>query len=148
MKDIIEKLNNVKNDIIREKTDGFLRFFGLIARIDLENKWDILISADWIDKSNLEQDFVFLINKLKTQFNEDLGFLSQIVFLAPDEPFIKNLARAIKSEDKKDGDEACDLKISEKITINHIFIITSNFKGIDLGEISPVGSITQDAAEF
>src|SRR5688500_975096 len=115
MKEIIEKLNLVKDNIISEK--GTLRFFGLIARTDLENKWDLLISSDWIEKNSSDEELVYVITKLKEAFSEKLDFLSRIVLLRPEEHFIQELARVIvKEHDGKTG-EIRNLKVSDDFTV-------------------------------
>lgn len=133
MKEIVEKLRNIKDQIVLEKAEGQLRFLGLIARTDLDGKWDLLLSADWIKKSNGEEDLIFLIQKLKKEFQGNLDFLSKLVLLTPSESFILQLARAIVREDKgKTGEEISDLKISVDFTVRHLFVISFDFAGIDL----------------
>src|SRR3989339_2004319 len=98
MKEIIKKLTNIKNTILSEKSSGKLRFFGLIARVDIDNKWDLLISADWIEKNSSEETLIYIIQKLKESFDGKLEFLSSIVLLTPKEAFVRQLARGIISE--------------------------------------------------
>ena len=144
MKEIIEKLNNIKNKIIEEKTTGKLRFLGLIARADIEGKWDLLVSADWIKKNSSEDDFVYIIQKLKDNFDEKLDFLARIVLLTPKEAFIQQLARAIIRENGGEAGKITSLKTSKDFIVGQIVVIAFDFTDIGLDvsqetEDGPVG---------
>ena len=144
MKEIIEKLNNIKNKIIEEKTTGKLRFLGLIARADIEGKWDLLVSADWIKKNSSEDDFVYIIQKLKDNFDEKLDFLARIVLLTPKEAFIQQLARAIIRENGGEAGKITSLKTTKDYIVAQIVVIAFDFTDIGLDvsqetEDGPVG---------
>ena len=98
MKEIFEKLNEIKDEILLEKGANELRLFVLVARTDIDARWDILFSADWLEKTNSEKDLVYLIEKLKSKFDGNLDFLARIVVATPHEIFIKRLAKAIIRE--------------------------------------------------
>lgn len=151
MKEIIEKLKNIRDEIISEKNQGKLRFFGLIARADLEGKWDILLSADWFKENNKEKDLVYFIEKLKNKFKKDLEFLSKIVLLAPSEMFIQQLAKVIITKGLDTEKEITDLKVFADFTVKRIFVVALDFTGIDLTKIqetkeSPI--VIKDANDF
>lgn len=135
MKEIIEKLTIIKDKILSEKTNGRLRFLGLIARTDIEGKWDLLLSADWIKKNSSETDLIYIIQKLKDGFAGNLDFLSRIVLLTPNETFVQQLARTITREDLKNGEEITSLKISADFTVRKMLYIFLDFQGIDLNTI-------------
>lgn len=150
MKEIITKLTVIKNDILKEK-EGQLRFLGLIARADVEDKWDLLVSADWIKKSNSEEDLIYIIKKLKGVFAENLNFLSRIVLLTPQETFIKQLARAIINEKVGNTGEFANLKTSADFTIKQVFVITLDFTDINLENSQEIGDGfvgAKDVVEF
>jgi len=132
MNEIIEKLKKVKDTIILEKGDT-LRLSLLIARTDMESKWDLFMSGDWLKKNNSEKDLIYVIEKLKAEFNENLDFLSQIVLLVPTDDFFKALARAIKKENRMEG-EIKDLRISSGFVIKQMYLISSNLDQLELGE--------------
>lgn len=134
MKEIVEKLSRVIEKITLEKTSGILRFFGLIERNDLENKWDILLSADWLEKNNSEKDLIYVIERLKEEFSNNLDFLSSVVLLIPSNPLIKYLAKAV-SLSENEGIERHSVKIDEDFTIKHMYVLASDFTGFDLTDL-------------
>lgn len=150
MKETLEKLNKIKTEIIKEKTTGTLRLFILIERNDLENKWDLILSADWLEKNNSEKDLVYLIEKIKLEFGSDLEFLARIIVTTPNEIFIRQLTRAILRVGKGgEFEEIKDLQVTSNFKVKHIFVIAIDFSGIDLAmagtDDGPLGSkeITQ-----
>ena len=132
MKEIVEKLRKVKDEILLEKTTSKLRIFVLIARADLEGKWDIILSADWLERTNSEKDLVYLITKLKSEFGENLDFLARIVVATPREIFIQHLGKAIINEPQGELGELKDLQISADFKAQHLFVIEVDFDGINL----------------
>lgn len=140
MNEITQKLIAVSDKIIQEKTSGILRFFGLLARADLSEKWDLLVSADWIEENNNQADLVYIIEKLKEEFAENLDFLSQIVILSPRESFIMRLAQALIREEILIPGEVSQLMISPDFTVSHVHIMKLDFTGIDLANVTPIES--------
>jgi hypothetical protein len=134
MNEIIKKLKEVRDRIIDEKDKSLLRFFGLIARTDLENKYDLLISADWLEKSNSEKDLIYVIDSLKKEFTDDFDFLSQIVLLIPSEEFIQTLLRMLP----KDVDEVSNFKLADNYELKQIYILYLNSKGLPVEGVLPV----------
>ncbi len=132
MKEILEKLKKVKDEILLEKKDGKLRLLALIARADLENKWDILLSADWLKKTNGEDDLVYLIEKLRSEFDNKLSFLASVVSATPNETFIRQLARAVLKEGRSGVEEISDLSTSDNFAVKQAFIVAIDFEGINL----------------
>lgn len=117
MNEIIEKLKKIALEILREKTS--LKFFGLFRRMDLEEKWDILLSADWLSDKK-EDDLVYVINKLNREFPDNLDFLAQIALLKPSEDFIKKLLVRINGS----GDiEFRDFKLDDSSTLNKFYVV-------------------------
>ncbi len=150
MKEIIEKLNKIKGQILSEQTKGKLRLFVLIKRTDQENKWDVLLSADWFEKTNSEKDLVYFIKKIKSEFT-DLDFLARILVATPNELFIKSLANAILNTGVEGMEDITNLKVPEVDTvIKHINVIHIDFSSIDLKEKgSPEGPLAiKDNSEF
>lgn len=131
MKDTIAKLNKIRDEILHEKK-GVLHLFALIARVDIEGKSDLLLSADWVEKNNAETDLVYVIEKLKSEFESNLEFLSKIVLLTPDQPFIKQLAKAVYRENQGQPGELNDLNISGDFVVKKVNIIAIEFNPSDL----------------
>lgn len=136
MNEIIEKLNKVKDKMLFEKR-GTLYFFGLLQRTDLENKWDIVVSSSWLEKSNTQEDLVYVINKLKDEFNNDLDFISRIVLFTASESFINDLGWALEKTDNRklsETKEILNLKISEEVSIRHLYVLACDFSSLKLYE--------------
>ncbi|MEX2411922.1 MAG: hypothetical protein WD607_11255 [Candidatus Paceibacterota bacterium] len=135
MKDIIKKLNKIKDEINSEKESNF-KLFCLIARADLGNKWDLLLIADWIKESNSEENLIYIINKIKEEFKEDLDYFSRIVLLPTNERFVSKIIKAIfrenKEEDKINKKEFSRLKIEKDFIIKKLFIIEMNINKKDI----------------
>lgn len=133
MNEIVTKLEKVKESISKL---GTVFIFTLIARNDLEGKWDILISAEKLKQNNSQEDLTYVIEELKKEFNDDLTFLSRIVLLVKDEDFIKEIACALDKIKTSKG-EVSGLKLSN-ITIRQMNIISSDFSGFNLTPSSSV----------
>lgn len=93
MKDITNKLITFKDNLLTEKS-GTLYFVGLIQRIDFENKWDLLIIADWIKENNSYADLEYVLISLKELFNDDLSFLQDVVLYKSEYEFTLELKAA------------------------------------------------------
>lgn len=94
MNEIIKKISEIIVPILSKK-EGNLYFLGLVQRTDFENKWDILIIADWIKENNNHSDLKYVIEELNKVFNEDLYFLEDVVLYKADDHFVQDLTRAI-----------------------------------------------------
>lgn len=150
MKEIVKKLIRVSESITSDESRGGVKLFLLIRRTDLDNKWDILFSADWIKNENRQNDLVYLINKLKEEFDENIDFVSRIVLGTPGEDFIKKFAKAIIEADVKQGEEVLDLSVFGDFTAERIFVITiGDFSSEDL-ESKGVnqGPVVGEVSEF
>jgi hypothetical protein len=151
MKENIEKLESIYKEIISEKTSGKVYFFGLLSRIDIEEKWDILISADWLKENNSQEDLVYIIKKLKDRFFDKLEFLSEIVLLVSKEPFIQDLARSLGKTEIKNK-EIEGLKILDDFIIKKLYIINADFSALKLDPSLTIGlegkGKKNDLAEF
>ncbi len=127
MNEIFKKIiNTVKDKIISDK--GSLLIFCLVKRTDVEteNKWDILISGDWVEKNSSQEDLVYIIELLKKEFNNDLGFLSKILILRKDTDLIKDLTKVISKYELAEG-YIGSIKISDDFTIKEMYITHLDF---------------------
>ena len=133
MNEIIEKFNTIRDEIIHDHNGSLLRLLGLIARMDTDGKWDLLISADWIKQNSSESDLIYVIKKLKYHFSEKLDFLARIVLLTPYETFVQNLARSVIRENGGKAGEINNLTLPDlSFTVRRIVLLEFNFKGITL----------------
>lgn len=74
-----------------EDSKGRLRLFACIWRPDVK-KWDILVSADWVNYQKLQENIGDIFDVFKSQFNGEFALrFSGIYPLSTKEPLIKNL---------------------------------------------------------
>ena len=92
----IEKLRKVMNRVSAEKGDFVL--FGLFQTEESPDKWDLVVSAPWLEKGKLKalREFVKILSSIIGQ-GEVLS-LSKIVTLNHDEPSLKAILRAVQVE--------------------------------------------------
>ncbi|MFM2339942.1 MAG: hypothetical protein RLZZ360_578 [Candidatus Parcubacteria bacterium] len=96
MKGNINKLRELADLVLKEKGE-ILYFLGLIHRTDYEDKWDLLIIADWIKENNSVDDLQYILNCLNTVFT-DTDFLKDVVLYKPDFYFSFELKKADSAE--------------------------------------------------
>ncbi len=130
MNEILKKLKKVQDSIISDDKFGKIFLFAIIERVNLENKWDIVISAERLTGNNEKEDLTYVIEQLKKEFENDLGFLSQIVLTKSDD-FVKDFARALNKVEIKEG-EVLNLKLLDNFIIKHAYVISSDFSTLDL----------------
>ena len=129
-----EKFNIVLSEILTQK--GSILFFGALQRRDLENKYDILLSADWVTQNNSEEDLIYLISKLK-QIMVDIEFLSQIVILKKDERFIVDVLNTLKEESDPIG-EFSTYELKSGFSIFHMYVFAADTNNVqDMVHIAP-----------
>ena len=82
MNELIQKMASIEKYLARQK--GYFRLFALFLREGSPGKWDVLVSADWID-TNKQQALKVIIEQLTTQLNKDeLMSLSRVVVIKKD----------------------------------------------------------------
>lgn len=91
MQTLIEKFQLVADDL--EKEYGEITLFGLFLREDSFEKWDVIVSAQWLNPDS--QGSYSLINTEIQKFikNGNLIKLSRIVILSIDNPVVKLLQK-------------------------------------------------------
>ena len=68
MRDIANKLVSIEREVSQEK--GCFSLFVLIQREDALDKWDILVSADWLEHDQRE-GVQFLINRIYKELTDE-----------------------------------------------------------------------------
>jgi len=82
MNELIQKMVSIEKYLARQKGD--FRLFALFLRDGSPGKWDVLVSAKWID-TNKQQALKAIIEQLTTQLNKDeLMSLSRVVVIKQD----------------------------------------------------------------
>ncbi len=96
MKQIAEKLRNLERQAAEEK--GPFSLFGLFLRADAPDKWDLVVSAPWID-DNKEESLSYMAESLRASLAaEELLNLSRIVLVEQNNPGLEAVQRAMHVE--------------------------------------------------
>jgi hypothetical protein len=92
----IDKLRQVMEQVSVEKGDFTL--FGLFLREESPDKWDLVISAPWLEEGKLKAlgEFVEKLSSIVGQ--EDVLSLSRIVTLNHNDPSLNAVLRAVQVE--------------------------------------------------
>ena len=90
----IEKFRRVMQDISAERGEFVL--FGLFLREEAPDKWDLVISAPWIEADKLKALREFIEKATPIVGNEGLLALSRIVTLSPDDPNLETMLQAVQ----------------------------------------------------
>ena len=114
----IKQLRRVMNEITKEK--GKFALFGLFLRDDALDKWDLVISAPWLEENKLKGLGEFVEKMASIVGEEQFLTLSRVVTLNHDEPSLK----AILHEVQVDNDFV-ELKGRNLfgLPINHAYIL-------------------------
>jgi uncharacterized protein YegL len=82
MNELIQKMVSIEKYLAHQKGD--FRLFALFLRDGSPGKWDVLVSAKWID-ANKQQALKVIIEQLTSQLNKDeLMSLSRVVVIKQD----------------------------------------------------------------
>lgn len=120
MKELINKLTAIEKETSAEK--GEYDLFALFLREDSPNKWDILVSAIWID-NNKEDALKYLAQKIQNSFTQsELLLISRIVMIEETNPALPALQQAVNIEH---GSAEIKDSIFFGLQIRHAFLITS-----------------------
>lgn len=120
MKELVEKLTTIEKETSAER--GEYDLFALFPREDASNKWDILVSASWIN-DNKADALKYLAQKIQKAFTpEELFQISRIVIIERNNPALPALQQSIIIEHG-----AAEIKDSNffGLQIKHAFLITS-----------------------
>jgi hypothetical protein len=151
MKETTNKLKKVIDRIVAEK-NGILRLFALVKRTDGENKWDLLLSADWMQKDNSVEDIEYILETLRDEMGEDSSLFLQIVLLQPKNSFIQLLAKALIRDAISVGETATNVKLRSTFALACINLLAFDFTGFIFDVSAPVNlenkTAEQKAEEF
>jgi hypothetical protein len=125
MKQLAEKLVFIEHEVSSEK--GEFSLFGLFLREDIENKWDLVVSASWIEPDK-EHALDYLAKRLRLHLQpQELLTISRIVFVDEDSPASEAVHRAIRV--KGSTAEVQDSNFFG-LQIKHAYIITSKKQNV------------------
>jgi hypothetical protein len=90
MKDKLQKIA-----LALESTKGELKLLACVWRDDVK-KWDILVSANWINYSKLQEDIGVIFDEFKKEFNGEFALRFSGIFpLSTTEPFVNQITQLI-----------------------------------------------------
>ena len=121
MNELVNKIVSLEKDISQEK--GKLNLFALFLREDAQDKWDLLVSAPWI-QSDKKSALSYIANLIQQRLNNDEKVsLSRIVVIDRNEPAFDAFQKAIHTEHSK-----VEVRDSNffGLKIKHAYIITSS----------------------
>jgi len=96
MKIDIKKLKLIEESASKVKGDFW--FFALLLPEESPNKWDLLVSADWID-NNKSSAIMYIADKVVDSFSSDeMLNLSKVVPIATKNPELIELAKEYRVE--------------------------------------------------
>jgi len=90
----IEQLREVMNKVSAEKGEFIL--FGLFLREEDTDKWDLVISAPWLEEGKLRGLGEFVKRMAAIIGEEELLTLSRIVTLNQDDPSLKAILKDVQ----------------------------------------------------
>ncbi|MEK7663872.1 MAG: hypothetical protein AAB340_00255 [Patescibacteria group bacterium] len=115
---MVEKLKKILD--ILNKNNKAVWLFAFLKIDEFIDKWSLVISAPWVNDSNRNTEFQYMLGIVKENMNpEELSSIGRIVFLSKDDHLIKELLK------KKSGDEIKEEKINGNI-IHEGQILESN----------------------
>jgi hypothetical protein len=123
-KEVADKLRPLEMRLAADK--GPFEFFALFLRQDLDNKWDLLVAAPWLqaDKSASLQ---FLVNQVRSLLAPDeLVLLSRAILVEDSDPTYGPAKQAIQ-QTMKFSHFSCtiDHSLICGVRINYAYVITS-----------------------
>ena len=86
------KFIELRNEIIEERGD--LALFALFLREDAEDRWDLLVSAPWLEQDEAA-GLRYLSKKLMTKLSErELLEISRVVLIEQSDPGLRSLLKS------------------------------------------------------
>lgn len=120
MKQLVEKLVPLEHDISADK--GGFALFALFLREDAQDRWDLVVSAPWIE-ANKKKALDYLVNQLQPRLEpRELLSISRIVLIDKDNPALESIHKAIRVEH---GTTEVMNSNFFGLQIKHAYIITS-----------------------
>ena len=120
MKEIVERLQ--RQEVIMAEEKGPFDLFALFLREDAPGKWDLVVAAEWIDKSK-EASFKYIADIVqKALSKEELLKLSRIVLIDENNPALEALHKAMHVEHS-----IAEIQDSNffGMQIKHVYLVTS-----------------------
>lgn len=121
---MVEKLASLEREVSSEK--GEFSLFGLFLREDAHDRWDLVVSAPWLEADQMA-GMRYLADKLKSFLDarERLS-LSRVVILEEDNPGMAAFRKMVSTRHNKV--EVRD-SVLFGLQIRHAYVITSSDTG-------------------
>lgn len=98
-RDVIDKFGQLELELARERGD--FAFFALFVLETLADRWDLIVSAPWLDKDK-RRAVPYLVDQIKSKLGVDyLISLNRIVVIDPESAELQDLVRSIVIEHGK-----------------------------------------------
>lgn len=127
MKELIDRFVEMERAIASERGEFWL--FALFLREDAQDRWDLVVSASWIDldpKAALQ----YLAKQVQKRFQpSEAETLSRIVLVDQENPALGAINRAIRVEH---GTAEVQDSNFFGLSIEHAFVITSKGPEVDI----------------
>ncbi len=121
MKQLLGKLTAMEREVSQE--EGDFRLFALFLREDSPDKWDLLVSAPWLD-TDRSGGMDYLAQQVRSRLDtKELLSLSRLVFIGADNPGIRAILQAFHAQHSQIELHDCNLF---GLQIKHAYIITSD----------------------
>lgn len=124
IKKIAEKLQSLEVKLSADK--GKFALFALFLREDSEDKWDLVISAPWIE-GNKKKGLEFISKQIRSYLDpQELLSISRIIFVDKENPALEAIQQAIhRAISMEHGIAEIVNSNFFGLQIKHAFIITS-----------------------
>jgi hypothetical protein len=93
----IDKLHRVMEEVSAER--GEFELFGLFLREEAQDKWDLVISAPWLEEGKLKALGEFVEKAASIIGEQELLTLSRIITLNHDDPNLNAILEAVQVTD-------------------------------------------------
>ena len=121
MNQFLQKIVTLEREISEEK--GTFLLFALFLREDSQDKWDLVVSAEWINE-NMKDSLSYLSDRIRSSLTEDeLLSFSRIVLVDKSHHELDTITRAVST--KHNIAEFKDINFFG-LNIKHAYIITSS----------------------
>jgi len=125
MRELAEKFAALEREITEER--GEFTLFALFLREDVDNKWDVVVSAPWLGGEE-KRELDYFAKKIQSHLRPDeLVTLSRIVLAEPSSEAVKAVNKAISVE--HGIAEVLDSSFFG-LQIKHAYIITSKERNL------------------
>lgn len=123
MSTLVDKLRTLEEAIAQERGDFIL--FALVQREDtMPNRWDLLLSAPWIEKDE-KATRDYMADKLNAALSpQEMVQISRIVLFPPDDPRLQEFKQYVK-QPVVHGDVEISPWTFSSMPVSHAHIVTS-----------------------